>query len=392
MPLRGVGGRRLMERFILAAFWVSSVWLGYTYIGYPILIRILSSWRGRLPRKASYQPSVSIIVAVHNEETVLAAKLNNLLGLTYPADKRDILVVSDASTDSTDEIVQSFASCGVRLIRVPSRQGKHFAQQMGIESSSGEIIVFTDAAPVLHTSALTEMLDNFADSNVGSVSSEDRVIAGQNELSSEGVYIDYEMKLRRWESRLGSVTGLSGSFFSVRRELCSSWSTDRSSDFFMALETVRRGYRAIMDPQSIHYYAATQSLELEFRRKERTILNGLGVMFSSLDLLNVFRYRMFSIQLFSHKICRWCGPICLIGALAACSYLAQSSWLFAGLLVLQLSLYGLAIIGMGFPRSNRVRLVRIAAFFVLSNLAIVVAWLEFFRGRNRTIWEPTQRQ
>ena len=276
-------------------FWASLLSIFYAYFGYPLLLFLLSLFLKRIVHKREFVPNVSIIVAVHNEERIIRRKIENILALDYPRDRVEIIIVSDCSTDRTDELVKQYEGKGIRLYRSENRRGKHSAQQLGVEMAQNEIIAFTDAYPMLENRALSNMVRNFADPTIGCVTSEDRVIKRSGGKSEEGTYIKYEMLLRRLESKVCSVISLSGSFFSVRKEICEGWSSEYSSDFLLALRSYMQGFRAINDRSSIHYYQVTRSSKAEFSRKVRTVLNGMTVIFGNYSILNPFRYGFFSI-------------------------------------------------------------------------------------------------
>jgi cellulose synthase/poly-beta-1,6-N-acetylglucosamine synthase-like glycosyltransferase len=378
----------VFERSLLI---LSASWLFYTYAGYPICLRVLATIRRRPFQRAAYEPMVSVIIAVHNEEDKIAAKIENLLTIDYPRERLEIIVVSDRSTDRTDDTVRSYETQGVRLVRSTTREGKHHAQHMGLAASRGDIIVFTDSAPLLQRQALTNLMSCFADDAIGAAGGEDRVLHGNSLAPSESMYVRYDMMLRRAESLVNSSVGLSGAFFAVRRELCAPWRSDQSSDFSLALEAVRRGMRAVNDETALHYYTATASHGGEFQRKVRTVLNGLVVFFRSLDLLNPFRHGLFSWQLFSHKLCRWLAPFALAVFFVVCLLTSGQSLPFLVTSGAQIVFYALAVVGLSVPSTQKYSGVRLPAFFCLSNAAIVYAWYRWMSGRNEQIWSPTRR-
>ncbi len=371
-------------------FWICAAFLVYTFVGYPVLVWIASALRTLPVRRAPISPKVSLILAVYNERGIIAEKLKNILELTYPKDKLQVIVCSDASTDGTDEIVSSVAAGGIELIRVPERQGKNHALMVAKSASSGEIFVFTDAGIQLTPNAIETIVANFADPKVGVVSSEDQIV-GQGIGTGEGAYIDFEMKLRRWESSLNSVVGASGSFFAARAEVCRKWHPDQTSDFFVPLHAVEMGFRVIVDPLSIGYYSTTHSGMAEFQRKVRTIVNGLIVFFSHGRLLNLLRFPIFSWQMVSHKLCRWLLPLGFILLLLPNIFLWNAGWFYRLSLVGQLLIYATGAVALIFDRLAVLRPIRIASFFLLGNVATLVAWARFLRGEKFERWEPTRR-
>jgi hypothetical protein len=258
------------------------------------------------------------------------------------------------------------------------------------EASTGEILIFTDAGIQLAPDAVETIIANFADPKVGVVSSEDQII-GNGVGTGEGAYIDFEMRLRRLESSLNSVVGASGSFFAARADVCRKWHPDQTSDFFVPLHAVEMGLRAVVDPLSIGYYSTTQSGQAEFQRKVRTIVNGLIVFFAHTALLNPVRYPIFAWQMISHKLLRWLLPIGFLLLLLSNLFLWNAGWLYRASLVGQLLLYGTGIGSLLVENLAAFRPMRIASFFMLGNIATLIAWVRFLRGEKFERWEPTRR-
>lgn len=373
-------------------FWSLLLLVLYTYLGYPVLLFLISLFRKRPVKKGDVTPSVSIIIAVYNEEKNIKKKIENTLSLDYPREKLEIIVVSDCSTDSTDQIVRQLEKDGVRFFSLKERKGKHYAQAEGINQAQGEILAFTDVAAILEKNALLNLTKNFADLKVGCVTSEDRILSQEGVKKEEGTYVKFEMILRRLESQVGSVVGLSGSFFAVRKKLCNEWPLTYSSDFLVALRSVAFGYRAINDNTSIHYYGTVPSSRGEFRRKARTVGRGLTILFHHLEVLNIFRFGFFSFEIFSHKLCRWLAPFFLLFVLLTNLCLVNKSQFYLYFLIAQILFYSMAGLTFLFPNLNKMRIFTIPLFFCLVNLSILVAWFESIRGKRHSIWEPSQRE
>jgi cellulose synthase/poly-beta-1,6-N-acetylglucosamine synthase-like glycosyltransferase len=376
---------------MLQVFWISVGFLAYTVIGYPCLLWILARWRTRLHQRATIWPTVSVIIAVRDEAGSIRDKILNTLELRYPEDKREIIVVSDASEDKTAEIVRTFADRGVKLVELPERHGKHYAQRVARDISRGEILVFTDASVRLEPDALQNIASNFADRAVGSVSSEDRILRERPSWIGEGAYIQLEMWLRRLESRVGSLVGLSGSFFAARREVCEEWHSNQSSDFFVALHTKARGFRAVVDPESRGHYGVTRSERSELHRKVRTVVHGLDVFFTHLEMLNLIRYGLFSWQLLSHKLCRWLAPFALLACLGSNFFLWEAGPLYQACLILQVVALGGGLLALTIRGLSHLRPFKLAGYLLLGNAATLIAWLKFCSGERFVRWEPTRR-
>lgn len=370
-------------------FWGAVALVAYTYVGYPLVLWGLTRLRPRDARKAPCQPTVSVIIAARNEADKIRRKIEHTLALDYPADCLEILVASDASDDGTDAIVEEYAGRGVRLVRAPLRKGKENAQALALAAATGEIIVMTDSATLLEPEALRRLVENFADPSIGAVSSEDLLVDAAGNPTAEGVYVRFEMAVRRLESRFHSIVGLSGSCFAIRRELCTYWPSHLASDFLSALHAARAGYRAVADPSARGRFVAVASSRAEMQRKVRTFLRGITVLMANLDLLNPLRYGRFAFQLASHKLLRFLAPILLVIALVA-SALAGDPLLHVAFAA-QGAFYLLAYASGVFPRLQEQRLVRVAHFFTMVQVAMLVAWVKYAMGQQQVTWEPSRR-
>src|SRR5258705_2031360 len=234
---------------------------------------LLSRVSDRPVKRAKIFPYVSFIIAAHNEQRRMAAKIENTLRQQYPGDAFEIIVASDASTDGTDEVVNSYAP-RVRLVRSAERRGKEAAQQLAVRAARGEILVFADVATALAADAVATIVTNLADPTVGCVSSTDRFVDEQGQVSGEGAYVRYEMWLRAFETRVNTLIGLSGSFFAARRDVCRRWAADRQSDFSTLLNAVRMGLRGVLDRDSVGYYRNLADDRRGFAPKVRTAARG----------------------------------------------------------------------------------------------------------------------
>jgi glycosyltransferase involved in cell wall biosynthesis len=362
----------------------------FAYFGYPLTLLGLAAVNSRTVRMSDITPSVTVVIAAYNEEAKIEAKLENTLLMEYPEDKVQIIVVSDGSTDGTDSIVRGYAKRGVQLVQTGGRVGKEGAQRQALPHARGEVIVFTDAATLSNAGCLKNMVRNFADEAVGCVSSEDRVIKNEGEVGGEGFYVRYEMWLRKLESRVGSVIGLSGSLFAVRSSLCHDFSDEQQSDFRTVLVCIRQGLRGVSDPSVIGFYRDVPDEADEFDRKVRTMVRALTVFFRNADVLAIWKYGIASYELICHKLLRWLVPWFLVIAFVSNAILALQSPLYLVILIMQLAFYLGAAAGIR-NRRNKNPLLRVAAYFVRVNLSIAIAWLRYLRGRRIVTWEPTRR-
>lgn len=363
----------------------------FAYFGYPMTLLLVGWVRGRDVNRAMVIPSVTFIVTVHNEERRIKDKLDNTLSLDYPKEKLQVLVASDGSSDRTNEIVRGYRDQGAELLDMPDRRGKENAQKEAVKSATGDIIVFSDVATAMEIGGLRQLVSNFDDPTVGCVSSEDRLLRKDGKPSGEGLYVRYEMWLRRLESRANSLVGLSGSLFSARKGVCANFSGEMQSDFRTVLNSVKMGLRGVSDPLVVGLYQDTADQEREWDRKIRTVVRGLTVLFRHLELLNVFQYGLFSYQLFCHKLLRWSVPFFLILALVANLVLIHSSFIYSILLLLQLSLYVFGILGLLIPKMEYMIPIRIPMYFLGANASILFAWWRYLRGQRIVTWTPTKR-
>jgi glycosyltransferase involved in cell wall biosynthesis len=372
-------------------FWTSAAFLAYTFAGYPLALWFLSILRDRTHHRAPILPTVSLIIPIHNEAALVGSKIQNSLELDYPSDKLEIIVASDNSQDATPDIVRSYSTRGVKLVENQERLGKHHAQMVARDASHGEILVFTDVAVHLEPDAVRKIVANFADPKVGCVSSEDQVVAGKKSGLGERSYIKFEMWLRRLESRVNSLVNVSGSFFAARRELCEKWHPRQSSDFFVALHGAAQGLRAVLDTECFGYYGLVPSEKAEFYRKVRTIVHGMDLLFSHVELLNPVKYGLFAWQLMSHKLFRWLIPFGVVALLVSNSFLWKAGEVYRIALLFQVIFYGLGLLALAVSGLSRFMALKVAAFFVMGNAATSVAWMKYISGEKYVTWQPSRR-
>jgi cellulose synthase/poly-beta-1,6-N-acetylglucosamine synthase-like glycosyltransferase len=372
-------------------FWLSLVIIFYAYFGYPLLLWIISIIRPLKVAKDDFTPDISLIITAYNEEQRIAEKLDNTLAQDYPKEKMEIIVVSDCSTDRTDEIVKSYESQGVCLLRMKERNGKHYGQGHGIRSAKNEIVVLTDATTFLEPDGVRKIIRNFADKSIGCVSCKDKVKQEQKGSSGEGFYVRYEMKLRELESLAGSLVGVSGCFYAVRKHLCQKWVDNMSSDFYLPILTQENGLRTIIDPEAIGHYEILRRSGKEFGRKVRTVVHGLEVLFRFNYSMNIFKYGIFSMQILSHKLCRWLVPLFMCSLLITNLILINTNDFFTIFLGLQILFYFLALLAGLIKKLAEIPIFKIPLFFVMVNLSIIAAWYYYLTGQEFVIWEPTKR-
>jgi hypothetical protein len=379
-----------MTSALVILFWTGSFITFYSYLLYPLLLSLLQR---RTPERApSGAPrAITVIITARNEARRIAEKLENTLALDYPRELLEIVVASDASTDATDEIVTRFSDQRVRLVRAQENKGKEHAQWLAIQTATTPLLVFTDTATRLQPDALRILAEDFNDPEVGAVSSEDELTSPNGEVRGEGAYVRYEMALRRLESHAAGLVGLSGSCFAVRRSVCDRWRTDTPSDITTALLCAQAGLRAISESRVKGSYQDLKDESKEFGRKKRTIIRGMTAVWELRESLNPFRYGMFALQVWSHKVFRWLVPVGMVLAIATSAALARDSALYRLLFLVQVAGYFAAVLAQLSLAARRLMPLRIALYFTVANLATAAAMWDFLRGVRIVTWNPSQR-
>ncbi|WP_027328166.1 glycosyltransferase family 2 protein [Marinimicrobium agarilyticum] len=374
-------------------FWLLAFGAVFSYFIYPLLLSLANVFFGKKLDIDGDEPShkLTVIVTAYNEESRIREKILNTLALKYPADKLELVVASDCSEDGTDRIVQEYADQGVKLVRATERLGKENAQREAIESASGDILVFSDVATEIPDDALMKLERYFQDDDVGAVSSEDRFVSQDGKVAGEGAYVKYEMWLRRLESRLYGLVGLSGSFFAARKSICKDWDIHSPSDFNTALNTAKAGKRAVTASDVLGYYKDLKDAQKEYQRKVRTVLRGMVGLSRHTEVLNPFTLGGFAFQTFSHKIMRWLVPWFLLGTFLTSAALSTEGAIYALALWVQLGFYGIAIAAHFLPNLRSTSLIKIIYFFVQVNVAIFESSIKFLSGQRMTKWTPSAR-
>jgi cellulose synthase/poly-beta-1,6-N-acetylglucosamine synthase-like glycosyltransferase len=371
--------------------WTSMGLLVYTYVGYPLLLVILSRLRPRPVSRVEMTPTVSVIVAAYNEEKDLAAKLENTLALDYPKEKLEVIVTSDCSTDRTDEIVLGFASMGVRLWRQAQRLGKTAAQNAAVELARGEILIFSDATTLYETNVLRAIIPNFADPSVGCVAGQLIYVDPTQSGVGRGActYWGYETFLKRCESRIGTLIGVSGCLYAVRRSAYVPLYNEACSDFLIATKMVEQGLRAVYEPAAVCVEQTNRLAKKELSMRVRIIAQTFTDLWRHRRMMNPLRSGFFAVQLMSHKVLRYLVPFFLVASLASSAALTPESTYYASTFALHVGFYGLAAVSWLLERcGRRIRWLALPQYFVLANVASLIAFYQFLRGERYAHWEP----
>jgi len=374
-------------------FWFSVGALFYTYVGYALLLLLVAQFRWRPVQRADWTPTVSVIISAYNEERDLATKLENTLALDYPKDSLEIIVVSDCSTDRTDEIAQRFASRGVRVCRQSERLGKTAGQNAAVSQASGEVILFSDATTHYNPDVLRAIVPSFADPTVGCVAG--RLIYVDPTSSSVGrgarSYWGYETFLKQHESRVCSLIGASGCLYAVRRSAYVPLYHEACSDFIIATKMVEQGLRAVFEDDAVCTEDTNRRTDKELGMRIRVITQTFTDLWRHRSMLNPLRSGFYAVQLWSHKVMRYMVPLFLVAALICSAFLGARSLFFAAVFAAQSLFYLLAALGwvlehLGFHS----RVLALPQYFVLANLASVLAFFKFLSGERYASWEPVR--
>jgi cellulose synthase/poly-beta-1,6-N-acetylglucosamine synthase-like glycosyltransferase len=350
----------------------------------------MATLRRKPVRRAAVTPPVSIVICAYNEERDIARKLEECLAADYPAERLEIIVASDGSTDRTDEIVRGFAP-RVRLLRVEGRGGKTVAQNAAVREARGDVLVFSDVTTVYTPATVREMIANFADPAVGCVGGDLHYEKEPRNTSAEGraLFWGYERRLRLWESDVHSIIGVAGCVYAMRRELYRPLDAAAISDFVQPGRVTERGWRTVLEPRALAFEPVeSRSLAEELYRRARVITRGLRGAFTMPALLNPLRHPWFATLLWSHRVLRWLVPVFLLVLLAASVPLAARGPVFQAVLAAQLVVYGAGAVAYGLERL-RVRLpgLFIPLYFCVVNLAPLVALAWLVRGEKKVAWE-----
>ncbi len=375
-------------------FWICIGLVVYVYAGYPLIASLLARLTRRQVQSShngAPQPTVTVVIAAFNEAAHIEETVRNKLSLDYPAEKINVIVVSDESEDGTDEIVRSINDSRVRLIRQIPRAGKTSALNLALPEASGEIVVFSDANSLYQDDALNHLVAVFADPTVGYVTGRMVYKAPDGSLTGEGcsTYMTYENALRAIETDLGSIVGVDGGVDAIRRTIYTPMNADQLPDFVQPLTVREQGYRVIYQPKALLYEDALASTNDEFRMRVRVGLRAFHALKDKAALLNPFRFGIFSWQLFSHKVLRYMAFLFMITALVVNVPLALTGSLFwMTMLMAQIVFYLLAIMGHGLRHKNPPKIIGLIYYLCVLNVASAMAWVQFLQGRKQVIWKP----
>src|SRR5580704_6183488 len=372
------------------AFWFAAFLMLYTYAGYPFWIYLRSRLQSRPLRQGPILPTVSIILAVHNGAALLRQKVAHLLSLDYPQDRMEIEIVSDGSTDRTEEILKEFQDPRIKCFRCPEHSGKAAALNIGMQRATGEILLFLDIRPWIESNALQLLISNVEDPRVGCVTGELVLRDDGHDPGAQavgGLYWRYAQWIRNCEAKVDSPLGVYGGFYAIRRKLASALPEGTIlDDMLQPLSVIRQGYRSVLDLRARVYDIWPKSLRGEFHRKVRTLAGNFQLLQLAPWLLS--RQNRLRFELISHKLLRLLVPIMLVVLLASSVLLANHSFFYMVAFATQIVFYLLAALGAGRGIPLLTRIAAPASAFCMLNAAVIVGFYKFLftRGPLWKIW------
>ncbi|MBF0488121.1 MAG: glycosyltransferase [Nitrospirae bacterium] len=371
--------------FAITSFFLLNPLLAYlTYLIKPVKERVLRPYRA----------TVSLIIVVHNGDKIIGAKLANSHSLDYGTDDYEIIVVSDGSYDKTDEIIKGDKDEHIRFIRLDEQLGKYAGVNAGAEAAKGEILVFTDADAIISKDAIPALLRNFSSPDIGGVSGR-RVIGDSGNLKdAQRYYVDFDTAIKRLESLTGSVSSNDGKLYAIRKSLYQTIPPSVTDDLFINLAIVSQGYRFIYE----HGAAAlintpSRNPEHEIIRRKRIVTTSLRGIAIHKELLNPFRFGMYSINLFVNKIIRRLLPVFLITLFISSLFLARVNTYYAIFFGLQGAFYASNVVYLlVLSRIRKIKLIThlfsVAFYFTLGNYGTLLGVIDFLRGKEVVKWVP----
>ena len=378
-------------QFIEVAFWIAAGFVFYIYAGYPLLVFLASALLRRHVHKHDREPKISVLIAAYNEVRHIGRTLDVMLQSDYPSHQLQIIVISDGSTDGTDEVVRGYADRGVLLLRQEPRNGKTAALNAAVPHATGELLVFADANSMYEPTALRHLAANFADPSVGYVTGKLGYRNPDGSLTGDGcsLYMRYENFLRTCESNLGSLVGVNGGIDAVRRALYVPMQPDDLPDMVLPLRVVGSGFRVVYDPEALLTEQANGNAHDEYRMRVRVSLRAIWTLADMREMLNVRRHGFFAVQLLSHKALRYLAFAFMVLMFVLAGVLWSDGVIYQAALVGQVVIGVCALFGYVAEQYRwQTRVLAVPYYLLLVNLAASQAWIKFLRGERHRVWRP----
>ena len=390
-----------MDAFLFAlqsaavlSFWLSIGIVLYVYAIYPGVIWICAKVFGRETENfaESYLPPMSIVIAAHNEESVIASRIENLLALDYPDDRLEIIIASDGSTDGTVDIVNAVKNERVRVMAFAENRGKAAVLNDAVAAARGEVVLLSDANTMMDPSAAQLIARRFSNPRVGVVCGRLVLIDPASGRNVDGVYWKYETFLKHSEARLGALLGANGAIYAIRRSAFPTLPHRVGVDDFVVplLARLRSGLTIEYDEEAIAFEETPAEIRAEFSRRSRIGAGGFQSVGLLWPLLNP-RHGWLAFSFASHKLLRWVCPFFLLGAAISSAVLIGDP-LYRGALIAQTGLYGIAVAGHFSRGSGSIfRAARLATMFAAMNLALLAGFYRWAAGTQTGTWQRTAR-
>lgn len=372
-------------------FFICIFLIFYTMIGYPIILKVLNKIvkKDKVLFDSTYEPKVTIIIPVHNEEKVIEKKLINLISLDYPENKKEIIITSDNSVDQTNSIVYEYSLKypNIKLVEVQKRMGKTNAQDEAVSEATGEIIVFSDANSILDVRAIKEIVKYMFDSSIS-------YVAGKLEYTnkdlnsaadSEDSYWNYDLEMRQIESNISSITAGNGALYGVRKSEYIKIDPIYSHDSVFPPKFVVLGKKAKFNPKAVAYEKAGESIEDEFKRKVRMSRKIIKINFIDIKKYNIFQYGYFSFFYFSHRLCRNFLFLLHIGAFITNLFLINNRY-FLMIFICQIIFYLLSVIGYFFDN----KYLKVFTYYSMTISAQLIGAFKEITGKSKPFWEVVE--
>ena len=338
-------------------------------------------------------PSITLLIAAYNEESCLAKKIENSLSLAYPNDKKQIVVITDGSNDSSFEICQQFVE--VTALHQPERRGKMAAIDRAMETITTDIVVFSDANTDLNITSLTHIAEAFADPKVGMVAGEKRVTSANSEsgIANEGLYWKYESWLKKLDSDTTTVVGAAGELFAIRTSLHKPLPSDTIlDDFMLSMEVIKAGYRIKYVPEAYAIESSSLNLAEEWKRKVRISAGGIQSTVRSFSIANPFKYGWISFSYLVHRIARWTiAPLALLISLISSMGLVFVDIDYAPISILSLLAVLFTLISIKKGVIFLPGPLKTIIYFLFMNFSVIAGWFRYAKGSQTVLWEKAKR-
>ncbi len=363
----------------------SLILVGYVYVGYPVILGLLSCVLNKPIKKQAVYPFVTLLIAAYNEERVIREKIENSLQINYPKEKLEIVIVSDGCNDKTDEIVKEYKERGVVLKRFGERMGKMGVLNRAMQEIKSEVVVLSDANTMYHPEAVKKLVRNFANPLVGAVTGDvrlesERVSFGQG----EGAYWQYERWIQKKESEIGSIIGVDGAMYAIRRELYVRPSDNIIlDDFVISMNIGVRGHRVVFEPEALAFEETSPTWREEFRRRPRITAGGYQALWQGEGVPSISN-GLLLFEYISHRLLRWLLPFFLITLFVSNWFVVETIGLkiFLGC---QVIFYIAALIGLA--TETKVRLFAIPFYFCIVNLGALIGFFRWLTKSQHVMWK-----